>query len=165
MRQLNKNAFLEIFSKQLFFNEWFKYLKLEKEKKAKFDQLLSVIPSSDEVEDCSDVGRPRRAAVHERSLPIRRWHGVPLIDDTVDVVGNVDGIRLALRPPDERMLEQSVVLRPLEFVLDEAGVDKVDEFDAEALAVLARIQAGRITVNHLETKKNHFNSTNVIEFN
>ncbi len=51
----------------------------------------------------SRVSRPRGAAVHEGSLPLPCRHGIPLVDDPVNILGHVDSVGLALRSPDEGM--------------------------------------------------------------
>ena len=98
----------------------------------------------------SAVGRPGGAAVHERPLPtLGRRDRVPLVDNSVDVVGHVDLIRFFQGTLDELVLEEAVVLRSLKLVLDKAGVDEVDKLKAEVLPVLARIEARGIAVNDL----------------
>jgi len=47
------------------------------------------------------------------------------------------------------VLEKPVVLGSLQLVLNEAGVDKVDEFEAELFPILSRIQARRIAMDNL----------------
>ena len=97
----------------------------------------------------SAVARPGGAAVHVGAFSaLGSGDRVPLVDDSVDVVRHVDRIGLSQGTLDELVLEEAVVLRPLELVLDKAGVDEVDELKAEVL-VLARIQARGIAVNYL----------------